>query len=138
VERLYDSAELGDRPLKDLVRDLSQDSMTLMRQETALFKKEMEGRIHRVERQAAVLGAGGVIALTGMLTLTAMLVLMLRHIMPDWVAALLVGTAYVVVGLVVLMRGKNELSRTRLSPDTTVDSVKQDVRTLREAMHHAR
>jgi hypothetical protein len=129
------NVDLEDRPLKELVRDLSQDSMMLVRQETALFKKEMEGRIHKLERQAAVLGTGGVIAYTGALVLSAALVLLLRHAMPDWVAALIVGTVYAVVGLVMVMRGKNEISRETIAPETTKESVKRDVRALREAMH---
>lgn len=127
--------ELDDKPLKELMRDLSRDSVTLVRQETELFKKEMEGRIHRVEREATVLGTGGVVAFTGLLALTAALVFALDRIMPDWAAALLVGAAYVIAGLVLVFRGKNELGKGTIAPETTMGSVNEDVRTFKEAMH---
>jgi hypothetical protein len=123
-----------DKPLKELLRELSVDSSTLVRQESELFRREMEGRIDRVQRELTMLGAGGMIALIGALALTAALILLLSLAMPAWVAALLVGAAFVIAGALALMNGRKRLKEEELAPRQSIRSVKQDLRTMREAM----
>lgn len=126
-------ARLEDKPLKELFSALSHDSATLFRQETTLFKREMEERLHGVEKKVAVMGAGAVVTHVGLLTLTAAVVLGLAEIMPAWVAAGIVAVFYLVGGMVALNRGKNELKNESLKPERSIASMKQDVRMVREA-----
>lgn len=135
MEQLTSREEFESRSLKQLMRDLSHDSSTLMRQEGELLKKELDGKIDKAKREVTTLGTGGVIAFVGLLVLTAALVLMLRHVMPDWAAALVVGAVYVIGGLALFMKGKKELGEGTMKPETTMNSMKQDVRMVREAMH---
>lgn len=125
---------VDEKPLKELLRDLSSDSVHLVRQETTLFKKEMEAKLEKVQKSAVVLGAGAGLALAGALTLTAAVVLLLRHVMPDFVAAGLVAIAYLIGGAVLLTQGKRSLSGQSVKPEETVDSVTHDVRTIRRAI----
>lgn len=122
-----------DTPISELVRNLSQDTATLVRQETELFKTEMNARVHEVQRTASVLGVGAAIAWFGAMALTAALILGLAEIMPGWVAALIVGAAYVIAGGIALMVGKQRLSEQELKPEQTTRSVKTDIRVMREA-----
>lgn len=123
-----------DKPLKDLLRDLSSDSTTLIRQESELFRREMDGRISRVQREVSLLGSGGFVAAIGVLALTAALILALALVMAAWAAALLVGALYVVVGGILLLTGQQKLKHEELAPKESIRSVKTDLRTMREAV----
>jgi hypothetical protein len=122
-----------DKPLKDLFRDLSEDSVRLVRQETALFKTEMKMRIEKVERDVAVLGAGSVLAYTGALVLTAAFILLLGNVMPLWVAAAIVGAAYAIAGAILIVNGKNKIAADSMTPRESIDSVRRDIAAIREA-----
>lgn len=129
TERQYE-----DVPLKELLRELSHDSATLVRQESELFRREMETRIERVQREVTMLGAGGVIAHVGLLALTAALILLLDLAMPAWVAALLVGAVFVIGGALIVLNGRKRLKEEELAPKQSIRSVRTDLRTMREAM----
>jgi hypothetical protein len=123
-----------DKPLKSLLRDLSSDSAMLFRQESELFRREMDHRLTRVQRDVTTLGAGGVIAYVGVLALTTALILALALVMAAWAAALLVGAIYVTAGGLLLWTGQQKLKHEDLAPRESMRSVKTDVRTMREAM----
>lgn len=129
-----ESPHYEDKPLKDLLRDLSSDSATLFRQESELFRREMDQRLSRAQREVTVLGAGGVIAYVGVLALTTALILALALVMAAWAAALLVGAIYVVAGGLLLLTGQQKLKHEELAPRETIRSVKTDLRAMREAM----
>lgn len=132
VEGTFDNRFDG-KNVRELLRDLSNDSTTLIRQESELFRREIEQRMSRVQRQATMLGAGGVVAFVGMLVLTTAFVLLLSLAIPAWAAALIVALVYLLAGGALLMVGKKKLQEEELAPRKSIDSVKQDVRTLREA-----
>jgi hypothetical protein len=123
-----------DRPLKELLRELSDDSARLVRQESELFRREMDARVDRIQREVTMLGAGGVVAYVGVLALSAALILLLALAMPLWVAALLVGAAYVIAGGALVATGKKKLQEEDLAPRQTIQSVRRDVHAVREAM----
>jgi len=123
-----------DRSLPQLLRDLSNDSMTLIRKEAQLFRAETEQKIATAQRQGIVLGAGGLIAYLGLLSLTAALVLALALVMPAWLAALLVGLVMIAAGVTAMVIGKNRLKSEELAPKESIRSVKNDVRMVREAV----
>ncbi|AKF06363.1 phage holin family protein [Sandaracinus amylolyticus] len=129
-----DGAAMHDRSLPQLLRDLSNDSMTLIRKEAQLFRAETEQKITTAQRQGIVLGAGGMIAYLGLLSLTAALVLALALVMPAWLAALLVGFVLIAAGVTAMVMGKNRLQSEQLAPKESIRSVKNDVRMVREAV----
>lgn len=122
------------RSLAQLLRDLSRDSTHLMRQEVQLFRVETEQKLTTAQRHAMVLGAGGMIAYLGLLSLTAATIMLLALAVPAWLSALLVGVALCALGAIALVVGKNRLASEELAPKETIRSVKQDARTLREAV----
>ncbi len=123
-----------EKPLKDLLRELSEDSSKLLRQESELFRREMQDHVDKAKREVAVLGAGGLLAYVGFLALTACVILALDVVLPAWASALIVGGSYVILGGVLLLAGREKLMHEELGPNQTMDSVKKDVRALREAM----
>src|SRR3954470_7020327 len=77
-----------DRPLAELMRDLSQQSTELIRQEIELAKAELRAKGKSAGVGAGMFGAAGLIALFGVGALTACLVLALATAMGAWLAAL--------------------------------------------------
>lgn len=132
--RLRDaSSGTEDQKLGELMSAISRDTSLLVDQELELFKREMDARITRVEKQGAMLGAGSLVAYVGVLALTAALILGLATTMSGWIAALIVGVAYAAIGGAMVVRGKRKLAEAELTPKKTIQSVKTDAWTLKEA-----
>lgn len=132
--RKAELATVDERSLAQLLRDLSNDSIMLIRKEAELFRAETTQKLSHAQREAIVLGAGGLLAFVGLLALTAALILLLALAMPAWVSALIVGLAMAIGGAGAMVIGKNRLQRETLAPEESVRSVKTDVRMVREAV----
>jgi len=121
-----------ERSLGDLFAELASETSTLVRQEMALAKTEMTQKAMQVGRGVGVIGAGGVIAHAGLLALIAALILGLGTFMPLWLSALIVGLLVVVIGYVMIQQGRAALKRTDLTPNKTIETLKEDVEWAKE------
>jgi uncharacterized membrane protein YqjE len=102
--------------------------ITLARQELQLAKAEMSEKGRKAGAGAGLMGVAGGIALLAGGALTAFLILALDGLMPNWLAALLVGVAYAAAAAVVFSVGKSRMQEAGpLVPEQTVNSVKEDV-----------
>lgn len=124
----------AERSVSELMRALTDDSMHLIRKEAELFRAETEAKIARLRHEAIALGAGAVLSLLGSLALVAAAILLLAEAMPPFLAALIVGAALVVAGTLSLASGKKRLAAEDLAPTKTTRSIREDARTIREAM----
>ena len=127
-ESYYQNEELGsrDRSTAQLMRELSEQTSALVRQEVELAKAEV-----RVKGKEAGLGAGmfGFYALGA---LTATLILVLATALAAWVAALIVTAMYAAIAGVLALQGKNKLrAATPPVPKQAVESSKEDVAWVR-------
>lgn len=128
---MTDSRE--DRPLGELFTDLVQDTGTLVRQEVQLAKAELTQSAAQAGKAVGFIAAGGLVAYAGLLAIIAAVILLLWHNgMADWTAALLVGVVVVVIGVVLLMRGRTMLQSESLAPQRTVQSLKADTAMVKE------
>lgn len=132
TEETYERTSRADRPVRELVSDLWEDTQLLLRQELKLASSELEAKIEatKADLVKAALGAGALYA--GVLALVAALVLFLAKFMAPWVSALIVGVAVLGLGYALVRSGK-DISTRSLKPERTVNSLRQDVRTMREA-----
>lgn len=124
---------LEERPLRELVLQLSQDASRLVEQEIALAKQEAREKVEQLQRGVLGISAGALVLQTGFLALTAALILLLAQSLPSWVAALVIGAAFCVVGGMVFAKGKRVLQHVDLKPEKTAHSVKEDVNVIKEA-----
>ena len=114
------------RSLGDLFSDLTREITTLVRNELALARVEMSGKLSRAARHAGTLAIGAVIALAGLFTLAACLVLVLVNAgMPAWGAALLVGLGLAAVGGMLAMSALSALQKEDLTPTETIQTIKE-------------
>jgi hypothetical protein len=102
--------------------------LTLARQELQLAKAEMSEKGRKAGAGAGLIGVAGGLALLAGGALTAFLILALDGVMPNWLAALLVGAAYAAAAAVLFFVGKKRVEEAGpLVPEQTVNSVKEDV-----------
>jgi hypothetical protein len=119
---------LRDHSISELVKDLANETSTLVRQEIELAKAEMTDRGKRAGKGAGVLAAGAVVALLAFGALTAGLIAALDLAMPTWLAALIVTVVYGVIAAVLVQIGRKQVQEAAPPvPEETIESVKEDV-----------
>jgi uncharacterized membrane protein YqjE len=131
--------ELRDRPIGELLKQLSQETTTLVRQELELAKAEMTQKGKRAGLGAGMLGGAGVAALLGLGALTAAAIAALDAAMPLWLAALIVAVLWLAVAAVLALQGKGKVQdATPPVPEQTQESVKEDVEWAKTRARSAR
>ncbi len=123
-----------ERTVGELFGQLTQDLSLLVRQETQLAKVEIQEKISRASRDLVSLAAGGIVALVGGLALTAAMILLLVDPigLEPWLAALLVGALLAAGGYALLRGGLRDLKTLDPAPRRTVESVKEDIQSIKE------
>ena len=120
--------DLRERPIGELLKQLSQETTTLVRQELELAKAEMAEKGKKAGKGAGMFGGAGVVGFLALGALTAALILALDTGMKAWLAALIVGLVYAAIAGVLALTGKKEVQQaTPPVPEQTVESVKEDV-----------
>lgn len=125
-----------DPSAADLVKQVSEQTQRLIRQELALAKLEVSEKVKHAGIGAGMFGAAGLIAILALGTLVATLVLVLATAMDAWLAALIVTVALLALAAVLALAGKGQMSRaTPAAPEQTIQSVKADVEEVRAHAH---
>lgn len=115
-----------DRSLGELLSQLTQDVVTLVRQEMTLAKAEMGQKAADIGKQLGLLAFGGALAYAGVLAMVAALVLVLANAgMPMWAAALLSGIIVAAVGGLLVMKGINAIRKQDFAPRQTLETLKE-------------
>ena len=123
-----DDDDLRERPLGELLRMLSQETTTLVKQELDLAKAEVQQKGKQAGVGAGFLGGAGVAGLLALGALTACLILALANVMPDWLAALIVAVLWGIVAAVLGLRGRDKVKDAAPPvPEQTAETLKEDV-----------
>lgn len=145
-----DQAELREQSLPELIKQLAEETTTLVRkelelarseatragesvvalarQELQLAKAEMTEKGRKAVPGIGMVGAAGAVGLLAAGALTACLILALDGIMANWLAALLVGLVYVALAGALYYAGKARVQEAGpLVPEQTVETIKEDV-----------
>jgi uncharacterized membrane protein YqjE len=132
-------ANLRERPAGELVKDLSTQVSTLVRQELELAKVELTEKGKQAGIGAGMFGGAGVLALYGVGALVATAILALATAVDGWLAALIVAAVLFVVAGVLALLGKARTKRAvPPMPEQTVETLKEDVRYTKEHVAEAR
>ena len=119
---------LREQPISDLVKQLANQTSTLVRQEIDLAKAEMSQKAGVAGKGAGLLGGAAAVGLLAAGALTACLILALSEVVPDWLAALIVALVTGTIAAVLAMQGRNRIrAATPPMPEQTVETVKEDV-----------
>lgn len=122
------------RPVSALLSDLACETGTLVSQELALFKAELQEKLGRLGGGVGALAAGGVIAFSGWLVLLAAAVLGLSYVVAPWLAALIVGVVVLAIGGGLLLFGRSRMKADALVPGRTLNSLREDQAWIREQL----
>lgn len=123
-----------DRSFVGLFRDLTRETATLVQQEVALAKAEVNEKISQVAAGTASLASGGAVAYAGLLFLLLSAVLALNKIWDPWLSALVVGGVVLLIGLIMLGAGRSKLTAGNLAPQRTTHSLKRDKDMVKEKL----
>ena len=121
------SADARERPLGDLVKELSSQTSTLVRQEIELARAELQQKGKLAGKGAGMLAGAAVFALLAMGALTAGLIAVLSTAMATWIAALIVMVLWVIVAAVLAKAGQKSIQRATPPAPQTVETVKEDI-----------
>ena len=120
--------DLRERPVGELLKQLSEETTTLVRKELELAKAEMSEKGKRAGVGAGMFGGAGVSALLALIFLSLAGVAALDTAMPTWLAALIVGVVWAVVGGVLALQGKSKVQdAVPPAPEQAIDSTKEDL-----------
>jgi Putative Actinobacterial Holin-X, holin superfamily III len=119
--------DLRERPLGELVKQLADQTSTLVRQEIELAKAETTLKAKTAGKGAGLVGAAAVIGLLAAGALTAFLIMLLDGALANWLSALIVAVVFAAIAGALAMAGKNRIQRaTPPVPEQTVETVKED------------
>jgi Flp pilus assembly protein TadB len=121
------SEDLRERPLGDLVKQLADQTSTLVKKEIDLAKAEVKQQAQEAGKGVGMLVGGAVVALLGAGTLVAFLVMLLDGVLANWLAALIVGVVLVALAAALALAGRNRLRQATPPAQQTVETVKEDV-----------
>jgi uncharacterized membrane protein YqjE len=120
--------QLREQSIGDLLKRLSEETSTLVRQEMALARAEITEQGRRAGTGAGMLGGAGVAGLLTLGALTATVIGVLDTGMALWLAALIVTVVWAVVAGVLALRGRSKIKEATPPAPQTVETVKEDVR----------
>ena len=117
-----------DLPTADLVRQLSDQTSRLIRQEMALARAELTVKGKQAGIGAGLFGGAGVFGLLALGALTATAIAALALAMDTWLAALIVTVVWAAVAGAMALLGKSRVQEALPPvPEDSVESVKEDV-----------
>jgi putative superfamily III holin-X len=134
-----DDGDLRERPIGELLKQLSEETTRLVHQELELAKAELAQKGKQAGLGAGLFGAAGAIGLLAAAALTACFILALAAVMPAWLAALIVAVGYGAVAAVLAVRGRDRVRQAVPPvPEQTIETVKEDVQWAKTQMPSAK
>lgn len=126
--------ERDERSLGQILKDLSNETSTLLRQEVELAKTEMSEKASRVGTNLGSLAVGGAVTFLGALALITAVISGLTSLLDQfmdlsiavWLAPLLVGIALAAIGYGLVKKALDTLKRESLTPRKTTESLQEN------------
>jgi uncharacterized membrane protein YqjE len=128
------TAVRDERSIGQLLRELTHELSTLLRQEVALAKAEATDAASRLGGYLGELAVGGAVVFAGAMALLAAVVLAVASLLylwlppaiANWVAPMAVGAILAAIGLVKVRRTLDKLRHTDLTPRKTTQSLQEN------------
>jgi hypothetical protein len=120
-------ADLRERPIGELLKQLSQETTTLVRQEIELAKAEVQEKGRQAGKGAGMLGGAGLSGVLALGALTAAAILALDLAVAGWLAALIVAAVWGAIAGLLALAGKSRVQEATPPAPQTVETLKEDV-----------
>jgi uncharacterized membrane protein YqjE len=120
--------DLREHGTGELLKELSDHTTTLVRQEIELAKAELGEKGKKAGLGAGMFGGAGLFAVFALAALTTCIIVALDSAMPLWLAALIVAVVYGAIAAVLALQGRNKVQQAGPPlPEQATESVKEDV-----------
>jgi Putative Actinobacterial Holin-X, holin superfamily III len=120
--------ELRERSTGELLKQLSEETTTLVKQELDLAKAELSDKGRQAAKGAGMFGGAGLAGVFALAAVTTAAIAALDTAMDLWLAALIVAAVYAAVAGVLALRGRDEVQQaTPPVPEQATESVKEDL-----------
>lgn len=132
-----------ERSIGQLLKELRDETTTLLRQEVDLAKTEMTEKATRLGSNLGALALGGGVALLGALALLAAVVYGLTSLLDQfmslgvavWLAPLIVGAILAAVGYSLIKKALETLKQESLTPRRTTETLQENKEWLKSKMN---
>ncbi|WP_209428245.1 phage holin family protein [Pararhodobacter sp. SW119] len=122
-----------EKTIPDLFADMIEHLSTLFRKEVQLAKTEAHEKMQQAGRAVVFIALGGAIALAALIVLLfAITAFLVESGLSNELSLLVVGGVALLIGVIAIWKGTNDLKATNLKPQRTVDQLRADVRTAKE------
>jgi uncharacterized membrane protein YqjE len=121
-------SDLREQSTGELLKRLSQETSTLVRQELELARAELTEKGKQAGKGAGMFGGAGVSAVMALFALTLTVIFVLDTFMKGWLAALIVTLIWGAIAGVLALQGRNKIQEATPPAPQTVETVKEDVR----------
>lgn len=126
-------AEKENRSLSQLIVDLQKESSTLVRDEVALVRAEINEKVSQALNGAISLLGGALVAFSALIiVLIAIAELLITLNVVGWLAYLIVGGVVLIIGVIMLMKGRSNLQPSNLAPRRSAEELRRDRDLVRE------
>ena len=131
----HGAPDKDERSAADLIKQVSENTQRLVRQEIALAKLEIREKLKHAGIAAGLFGGAAFAALFGAATLVAALVLVLATAMAAWLAALVVAAGLLAAAAVMGLGGRKQIARAAPPvPEQTVETVQEDIEEIKRSV----
>lgn len=118
----------NDQQVGDLVKQLSEQTSTLVRKELQLAQIELKEKGKHAGTGAGLFGGAGVLVLFGLGALIAAVIMLLATALAAWLSALIVAVVLLAVGGIGALLGKKQVDQAvPPQPEQAIQSTKRDV-----------
>jgi xanthine/uracil permease len=129
-----------DRSIGQLLKELTQESSTLLKQEMTLAKTEMSEKATRVGANLGEVAVGGAVAFLGAIALLLAVVYGLTSLLNKfmslgvaaWLAPLIVGVVLAAVGYSLIKKALATLKQESIAPQRTTQSLQENKEWLKQ------
>jgi MFS family permease len=129
----------SEASLAELIKQLSEQSSRLARQEVELAKAELAYKGKRAGIGAGMFGGAGVFGFYGLGALIAAAILVLATAITAWLAALIIAVVLAAIAGILALQGKSKVQQaTPPVPEEATESVKEDVQWAKTRAQQAR
>jgi uncharacterized membrane protein YqjE len=122
----------ADASIGELMSQLSSQMSRLVRDEMRLAQKEFQESAKHAGIGAGLFSVAGLLAFFGLATFIAAGVAALSLVLPVWAAALIVGAVLFVAAGIAALVSKKEVQEAAPPVPKTVETLKDDIRELKE------
>ncbi len=118
--------QVGERPLTDLVSEITGDVQRLVRDEIRLARVEISRNFREAAVGVAGIAFGAAMAYLGIAFVGLAVFWAIFLAIPGWAAGLSVAVGFFILAGIAFLVGRSRLKPSRLLPEQTIESLEED------------